>query len=165
MLPAETPLIGKVNPGTPAAQAGLRVGDRILKMNGRPIYFLNDLSTIAAEHPGAPAQFTIARPAPGKGSFEIFETAPMAAHAAIVEAVIKDGPAERAGLLPLDRVTSLNGQPFVSATKFTELVQQNGAKPLTLEVQRDKQDFIPDHDAGSARGRNRTPYRRALGRR
>ena len=109
--PAETPLVGKVNRGAPAEQAGVRAGDRILKMNGRPIYSFNDLAAVAAEHPGEPARFTIGRLAPDRKTLETFETSPVKTEAAIVADVIKGGPAEKAGLKAGDRVTFLNGQP------------------------------------------------------
>jgi diguanylate cyclase (GGDEF)-like protein len=55
-------LVTSVNPGQPAAQAGLRAGDQILAVNGRPILNLTGYETAAAAfHRGRPVSLRIER--------------------------------------------------------------------------------------------------------
>jgi Do/DeqQ family serine protease len=55
-------LVGSVEPGKPAAQAGLKRGDVILKVNGQPIASANDLRLrISQMAPGSSANLTIWR--------------------------------------------------------------------------------------------------------
>jgi len=54
ILPAQTPLIGKVQPNTPAADAGLRPGDIITAFNGQKIYHPIALAEFIESHPAQP---------------------------------------------------------------------------------------------------------------
>jgi serine protease Do len=55
-------LVGQVEPGTPAAKAGLQRGDIILQVNGQDVNGREDLSTrIAALEPGTPVQLKVWR--------------------------------------------------------------------------------------------------------
>ena len=51
ILPAQTPLIDKVQPGTPAAEVGLKHGDVISGFNGRQIYHPIALADYIEAHP------------------------------------------------------------------------------------------------------------------
>ncbi len=55
------PKIGKVLPNTPAAEAGVEPGDKILSIDGQKVRSWEDLSRIIAEHPGKPLEFVIDR--------------------------------------------------------------------------------------------------------
>ncbi len=56
--PAE---VGEVLPGSPAAQAGLAPGDRIVAVDGEPVESFEELQLIVQDHPGEPLRFTIER--------------------------------------------------------------------------------------------------------
>jgi len=56
--PAE---IGAVQPDSPAAEAGLRPGDRVVAVDGRPVESFEALQTIVRASPGVPLAFTIRR--------------------------------------------------------------------------------------------------------
>ena len=55
---------------------------------------------------------------------------------AIIKRVEPGYPAEKAGLLPEDRVAAVNGQPLQFWPRLPELVQQNKGQPLELTIQR-----------------------------
>jgi serine phosphatase RsbU (regulator of sigma subunit) len=56
-------LVRTVNAGSPAAHAGLLVGDRIIAVAGRPVQVPSSLFAIYFQHrPGDPVQLTVARP-------------------------------------------------------------------------------------------------------
>ncbi len=137
IIPKETPLIGKVQPGTPAADAKLQAGDRILKINDREPFFLGDISTALDDNPSKPIHLTIGRPVAGGKEIQTIEATMEPAHDAVVVDTIKDSPAEKAGVKAGDHVTKVNGDPYVSLKKFTELITKNGVNPVKLSIERD----------------------------
>ena len=55
-------LVGQVEPGTPAARAGLKLGDIILQVNGQDVNGQEDLTTrIGSFEPGTPVQLKVWR--------------------------------------------------------------------------------------------------------
>ncbi len=52
--PLLDPVVGRVTPGSLADQAGIRTGDRIVSVNGKPIDNLERLNEVLAKEPGAP---------------------------------------------------------------------------------------------------------------
>ena len=61
IYPAETPIIDKVEPGTPAAAAGLRKGDIIRGHDGTPIYNPIALLEYISKHPKDPIVLQVER--------------------------------------------------------------------------------------------------------
>lgn len=60
-LPALLPVLGVIEPDSPAAKAGLQVGDRILAVNGQPIADWPEAVTTISRHPGEPLLMTVDR--------------------------------------------------------------------------------------------------------
>jgi regulator of sigma E protease len=128
--PAQTPVVGKVEEGTPAAEAGLQPKDAIVAANGKPIYDLIGLSDALGNAPGQPVRLTVKR------GDETFETPPLIVRAAIVREVKKGFPAEKAGIREEDRVVGIDGQPVISTSKLSEMVRGRGTTPVTLSIER-----------------------------
>ncbi len=61
ILPAETPLIEKVEPNTPAAMAGLQPGDVVTRLNGNPIYSPAAVADYIDKHPKEPLTLEVQR--------------------------------------------------------------------------------------------------------
>jgi len=61
VLPNTHPRLVSVNPGEPGERAGLRAGDVILSIDGKPITFQSQLREEIASHPDKPMQVTILR--------------------------------------------------------------------------------------------------------
>ncbi len=59
--PVYLPQIGKVLPDSPAAQAGLKAGDLIVAVNGRPIQSWQELNEVIKKSAGKPLRLTIKR--------------------------------------------------------------------------------------------------------
>ena len=55
------PLVDQVLPGKPADRAGLRNGDRIVAIDGKPMHSPGDVAALTSEHPGATLTYRIAR--------------------------------------------------------------------------------------------------------
>jgi regulator of sigma E protease len=66
-------LIGGIAPGSPAEQAGLRVGDRIVAADGTQLVPGSGLKTYTDAHLGKPIVYRVERPLPGSGATESLE--------------------------------------------------------------------------------------------
>ena len=55
------PIVGRVEPDSPAAAAGLRAGDRILSVNGQPVRALDDYARASDKAKTRPVELVVAR--------------------------------------------------------------------------------------------------------
>ncbi len=149
--------VGVNDPLSPAYVGGLRSGDLLLSINGRPVRFLADVDRVLAAQSAAPLAIAVAR---GTDNIELAEPRPsFTAHLPAannpapwsmqtlglesgefyVQLVIPNTPAERAGFRPGDRLLTLSGQPVTSWETFSKAVRESVDKPLTVTVRRDWQ--------------------------
>jgi regulator of sigma E protease len=145
------PDIEAVAADSPAAKAGLMVGDHIKKINGRDIATRVELLDAAAKGNGAPLTLEVLRdgrtetltitpiPTPGQASKDeeagyylgIEEVPP------IVNEVVPGKPAAAAGFKEGDRVISIEGNPIHTWTQMTGLVKESPGKALHVDVLRE----------------------------
>jgi len=141
--------VGYVKPQSPAAQAGLRSADRIVRIDGEPVEGWSALQEKIRAHAGQPLTMEVER----NGARETLRIVP-AIHeetnpietvkhgrigisavprAAQVTVISPDSPAARAGLHTFDKVVKLDGSPVAS---WEQLQQQIGARAdaVTLDV-------------------------------
>ncbi len=59
--PVMEPVIDGVQPGSPAAAAGFRAGDKVLSIEGRPVKDFNDFKLYVASHPEQPLHVRVLR--------------------------------------------------------------------------------------------------------
>lgn len=64
-VPQVLPVVGKVNPGLPAARAGIQTGDRVVSVDGKPVDMWVKLAEIVESSGGAPLRLVVERPSPG----------------------------------------------------------------------------------------------------
>lgn len=141
--------VGNVDPDSAAWAAGLRDGDRILSIDGHEVQYFEQLKelvgpkyeqkvSIAVERPDGTRFETTATPSkviePGILSDKprgLLGVSP-AQRAAVVSVAGPDSPAGKAGLQPLDRITSVAGKPV---KLFTELDKAVAAQTGPFEVE------------------------------
>jgi regulator of sigma E protease len=76
-VPKLLPVVGKLQPDKPAAQSGLREGDRIVSINGKPIASWEELSTVIKESNGAQLQIRLERKVGGLSKVETLTLRPV----------------------------------------------------------------------------------------
>jgi regulator of sigma E protease len=148
-----TPDVEAMKPGSPAASAGMQVGDRVLRVNEKDISTRTELFDAVAKSNGKPLTLDIRRntqiktlvvtPAPttvqedGKDvtvySLGIEEMAPT------ITAVMNGSPAMAAGFKEGDRVVAIEGQDVHTWSQMTGIVKESPNRPLKVDVNRDGQ--------------------------
>ena len=146
----ERPMIGEVSPGKPAAQAGLRVGDQIVSVNGEPFSDFADLRLLISTHADTPLKVEYIRNGirhsttmtPVKEETDygpVGRVGVLAWIDPIVGAVEPKSPAARAGMRAGDRILYAGGQPISRLTQLGDILEHTQGKPLPLTIQRGSQ--------------------------
>jgi regulator of sigma E protease len=130
IVPAETPVIAKVEPNSPAAKAGLLPKDKIIAINGEPLYEIFGIVDYIRTHPDGSISLTIERD--GKKMDLPFEP-----QNPKIDTVAKESPAERAGLKPGDIVTEVDGQAAKSTLAISDYIKHRADQVITLSILRD----------------------------
>jgi regulator of sigma E protease len=141
-------MVGSVKPGSPAAQAGLRYGDRIVAVDGKPIEGFTSLQEMVGSRAGQATRFTLQRGSqtvdttvvPGSyDESDPIETVKrgrigiMPAPFAAEIGVASGSPAARAGLRDFDRVVRLGGEPIANYEQLAErLASLHGPVPIDV---------------------------------
>lgn len=138
-------VIGHVVPDSPAAKAGLRDGDRIVKLDKEKNPTWDDVGLKEVASAYEPMYLTIER---NGQRFDTVVTPILSERLGFGYAgwdergevqlgALEPGyPAEKAGLKKGDVLISVNGQPIHSVYKFQEMTKNSGGKPLDIEVDR-----------------------------
>ncbi len=174
-------LVASVEDDGPAAKAGIKAGDVILKFNGQTISSSSELpERVADVKPGTKATLEISRNGATKeievkvGELKNDKVASAAGssegHGRLGLAVRPlspderqqvgekglvveqaSGPAARAGIQPGDLVLAVNGTPVKSVAQLRALVAKSG-KTLALLIQRDSGKIFIPVDLGDSQG-------------
>jgi regulator of sigma E protease len=130
IIPAETPLVAKVQPGTPAAKAGLEPNDLIVAINGQPLYYVLGITDFIRDHPGEALTLTVQRG--GK-----LVRLPFDPGDPKIGSVFKDSPADRAGLKPGDAIIAVDGRKMESTLAISDYVAKHARQAISLTIERD----------------------------
>ena len=144
----------EIVPG-PAAEAGLRRGDRILAVDGKRVDDFFDLQNTVLVSDGLSAdgraQVTLTIEREGEtqevvvhpilsGSERLRSLGLYPAREAIIGLTFTHSPAERAGLLPGDRIVALDGTPVVDRGQISEALQADATATYTFTIERPQED-------------------------
>ena len=154
-------VVGAVLPGSPAEQAGIQRGDRILTVAGDVIETWEDLFIAIGTRPDREILVTLARNGQpqsltvrsvGESRFEVGNIGVVPDMRTVVSSVIPDSPAERAGLMARDVILAINGERILTPTQVYDAVGKNEGRELELTLERNGQEVrlkaVPRQDAG-----------------
>ncbi len=141
-LPA---LVGVPEAGSPAARAGLRSGDRVLRVGGAEAEDWEQLVAAYAAATAEPVPIEVARgreddaprvtvSVPALASLDALGvvSAPI-----LVGQVIDDMPAARAGIAPDDLILAVDGRPVGSFHNFADTIRASEGRALAITYARD----------------------------
>lgn len=152
-----TTTIGYVMPGSPAAEAKLQPGDKILSIDGHDIHRWagmgsdsiiwrivsseNETLDMRIERDGKVLEV---HPHPQVDQTKFWNRKGLrqlkieGASASVVGQIDKDGPAALSGLEPGDRLEKVNGQPIYHFLNLLDYVKAHPGEPLVFTAQRAK---------------------------
>lgn len=158
-----TTVIGYVDKDSPAEKAGLRVGDKILEVDGKPVIKFGGMgqsviwNVVRSEGDTLPMK--VEREVDGQKQVLTIETKPHReptpfwqrkslrqiliepARTPIVNTVITNSPAARAGLKRADEVHTVNGQKLYHEAQFAEYIDKHPGVALTITGSRNGAAF------------------------
>jgi regulator of sigma E protease len=150
---AAAPVVGRVIPGSPADEAGIRYGDRVTAIGGEATETWEEIDEAIQDSGGEPVAVHVER----DGQQREFEIEPWREldetglellgerwdlglrHHRLgntIGVVAPDSPAARAGLQSWDRLLELGGQTIDGWVEARRLMRENGLQPLPVEVAR-----------------------------
>jgi regulator of sigma E protease len=150
--PAVPSVVGRVTEPGPAAQAGLRSGDRIVAVDGRPIQYWDELLREAQGSEGGTLQLTV-RSEGGERKValtpvrtkmrdilgderDVWDVGARYLAPAAIGEIVPGFPAAEAGMRAGDAVVSVEGQPVFSWDDLAEAIQKRAGEPTRLTVRR-----------------------------
>jgi regulator of sigma E protease len=164
-------LVSDIFPGEdyPASRAGLKTGDRIVKINGKPVENYRDIQTMIAVNAEERLRLKVERQdadgrtetldigispelekSSGAGRIGVYYWADP-----VVGSIVPDSPAALAGLESGDRIVSVNGEPLPYSAMLLKILDGNGTRPQTLDIEAERDgrligtevDVPPDSDS------------------
>jgi regulator of sigma E protease len=159
----EAPVVGEVDPDSPARAAGIQPGDRIVSFGGKPVATWKALQVemllsprqtrdVVIDRAGQPVttRLTIESTSNDIGRPGIFP-----ATGVLVGGLQPGWPAEKAGLQRGDRIVSIDGAPMTTVNRLMQTIQGAPGRELKLRMERSGTPYdvaiIPRDDGGKGR--------------
>jgi regulator of sigma E protease len=145
----QPPVVGLVEPGSPAEAAGIRPGDRILAVADHSVSTWEDFYLHIAAHPdrdvsidfvrdGRPMTRTVrvAASAAEDSRFEVADVGIMPNGHPRLLSLNPGDPGARAGLKPGDVILAVDGKPMTFASQFREAIAKHPEQTIQITILR-----------------------------
>jgi regulator of sigma E protease len=144
----QPPVVARVTRDSPAAQAGIQPGDRIVSVAGRSVHTWEQFYVGIGTRPHREVEIGLLRdgrerrlkitPVPMPDSrFEIGEIGVLPDVHPWLRSVNPGEPGERGGLKAGDVIVAVDGEPMTFQTHFRQAIARNPEQPITITVRRD----------------------------
>lgn len=144
----DKPIVGAVEKGSPAEAAGLRPGDQIFSIDGKPQQSWEDAQYNVLIRPNAALELKILRDGQEQalsvrsGSTSAEKVGTIGVYPLVrIGQVLPGKPAEQAGLRPDDAILRIGDTPVRSFTEIPPLLAAAKGAPLAVVVWRDGRSF------------------------
>jgi len=164
-------VIGRVTPGGPAASAGLRTGDLVVRVDAQRVAHWEDLDRAVAASSGRPLQLTLARggaqeqvtvtPRLTEVRDPIFKEArdswELGAGPQLtpqIGSVNSGSPADKAGVRAGDLVVAVAGQPVFTPEELMQSIQKRAGQTFDVTVEREGRRLALPVSASTVKEKN-----------
>ncbi len=141
----QVPVVGVVQPASPAEQVGIRAGDRMLRVAGREVttweQFYVAIGTrprqevpITFERGGQPITVTV-RPT-SETKYEVGDIGVLPDVSPVIRSVVTGDPADKAGIKAGDLVYAVEGQRVVFAHHLSDAISKHPGQPIDMAITR-----------------------------
>jgi regulator of sigma E protease len=152
-MPRPDPVVGTIEPASPAERAGLEVGDRIVAISGQPVTWWGDFDDAIRERAGASLPLRIERngepldlelPVASRAGLDLYGSEAQVGFvgvdhsrlAAVIGVPDAQAPVMDTELQPGDLVTRVDGEPVAGWTEFAERYAAAAGESVVLGVER-----------------------------
>jgi regulator of sigma E protease len=136
-----------LQPSSVAAEVGFRPGDQVLGVDGTPLdnvldvnryLFLRHVKTVTVKHREGNTETLNIPEDIGQQIFKSGELFPLVpAIPAVIDSVIPNSPAARSGLLPKDKILTINNQPIHDWSDLGNTLDDQANQSITLQINRE----------------------------
>src|SRR5436189_1408892 len=157
------PVVGVVTPGSPAAAADIRSGDRMLSVADRGVSTWEQFFVAIGSRANRPTSLVVDRGgqqiertvtpiiAAGQSRFEIGDIGVLPNVHPHIPAVNAGEPGERAGIKPGDVILAVNSEPITFRTQLVEAISKRPEQTITIDILR-KGERVQLHATPERRG-------------
>ncbi len=163
-LPDVPPIVGTVLPDSPAARAGLRLGDEVVAVDGRDVDHWDDVQFALLTSPDRDVRLelmrdgerveTVVRPEVVP-KYEFGDAGVLPKMLPTISSVADGGPAAIAGFQAGDEVRSVDGRGIGSGNDLVSYIEQRVGETLQVGVRRGEElltlDVVPADQDGKGR--------------
>jgi regulator of sigma E protease len=160
MVGVETigPVIGTVKPNSPALEAGLQTGDKVVSVNNKPILFWSELQKKVYDSPGKKLDFQVESLAKGIINLEITPNSEEIKNlfgdkekvgligitplANTINYIKKESAAEKAGLKINDRIIAVGDTRIFGWSDLRPAAVDKPGKSLVFKIQRNGTEIL-----------------------
>lgn len=143
---SSTPVVGEVDPSSPAFVANLKTGDRIISFDGSRVKNWNAFQLLIATNPDHKANIVVDRDGQlltipvkliSKGRDDAGFLGAFPLRPVQVGSVLGGSPAEKGGLKNGDEIVAVDGKPIISGMEqFISVVEKTTGDTISLVVKR-----------------------------